>query len=359
MKNIIIFILLSILLIGCENKVETAKNLWGKGKHQESINKLLKEVSKKPQNIEAQNLLNEYKIKIIEKLITKGLNKEALEILVKEEDKDLKKELLEVLYRNSVRGKFIANVSPVISGYKTYHYFLVPKEKNNSFQFINNYSYLPKYFKYVSYREEGIEKIDITDVKEFRDMIGFKDFYKKIEVLDKFELNSKRGEIVNKLQNAFGLHKKEHTKYKKTLFLIEDSPIIIKDGDYDIEKERMTIEFEIGGLYNNRWGSPATAILRTFKEQGVGMKETHRYSPLFTLELSFNFPIESAEKVFHKKGSKRIANGQLIYFVTPLDFFSKSTASAARNHYYVNNMEAKIILLKFQGIDPIYLFTNV
>ena len=359
MKNIIVLVLLSILLIGCENKVETAKNLWEKGKHQESINKLVKEVSKKSQNIEAQNLLNEYKIKIIEKLITKGLNKEALEILVKEEDKDLKKELLKALYRNSVRGKFVANVSPVISGYKTYHYYLVPKEKNNGFQFINNYSYLPKYFNYISYSEERIENINITDVKDFRDMIGFKDFYKKIETLDKFELNSKREEIVNKLQNAFKLHREEHTKYKKTLFLIEDSPINVKDGDYDIEKERMTIEVEIGGLYNNRWGSPATAVLKTFKKQGVGMKGGSPYSGIFSSELSFNFTIESAQKVFHKKGGKRIANGQLIYFVNLLDFFSKSGSLGARKIYYVTNMEAKIILLEFQGIDPIYLFTNV
>ena len=55
---------LLFLLIGCENRVETAKKLWENKKPQEAISKLRLELEKQPTNNDAKSLLEHYQASI-------------------------------------------------------------------------------------------------------------------------------------------------------------------------------------------------------------------------------------------------------------------------------------------------------
>lgn len=326
----------------------------GKIEHNLALIEKIKEKNSDRDSVNRQN-----KIERAESLIKKGLIEDAVKILVNEKEMRKKGEILNVFYENSISGKFIKKSLPERYGVTTSYYYLVPKERIDRFKYLCNHSYLSTYFDFVENKEKDIETLKITDIKKYKGVIGFRDFYKRIAKLDKFELNDKREEIFEQLKTAYILHAEEYTKYKNTIFLIENSQINIEEKNYDVDTEKMTIPVNFGGLLKyGAGGSPDRAVLSPFLKQGFSLKGWIN-ATYFDSEYSFKFPFELAKKVFSKKNGKIITSAQLKFFVTPCDGFSGDRNNLVRGQYYVTKMKPRIIILEFNGINPIYLFTNI
>lgn len=258
--------LLVIVILGCENRVEKAKNLWAQNKQSEAIANLNMEMSKNPNNIIAKKLLEQYKASIemeqINGLWKAGNKLRAIGLLRNATNKyphnnELNKFLSDNLEsRASLKGEIVRwNSYPAYTKFRC----IVPVDKtvlpllttnpSNSFAFVifyreeelkhhlsptsieKNYIVLnkPRY-------QSGRASVKLSEVK------GFNEYLKKLRNVSRYDIVDKMNEIISNILKAHNSYSSEYKKYLISIFEVYDSRKLDLEYDYDLANQILELD---------------------------------------------------------------------------------------------------------------------